>query len=254
MNLFQQFKKSFYSFEEYPVLAKVNGFKVLLYTFLLSLIVFVMIIIPIAAVFNSMGGYSGLIEKYVPEFTMKDGVFHTEKNIDFESKTEGIKILIDNDAEINTDMLKEFPIGILINSEEAIMRSSYMVQTFEFSQYKDEVFTKEHIYDFVPIFRKMTVLFSIIMFIFYFIFDLFQVLMFSFAAFLVNHVIGAKITLTEIIKICVYARTMPLLLKAILALFGIGMPFFIYFAVVLIYIYIALKNCKNKDGCIIAVL
>lgn len=252
MSFYQQFIKSFYKFEEYPLLAKVNSFRTVIYVFILSLLASFLYIVPIVADYYNMGGFTGIIDKYVPEFEIKNGKLIMNADIDYESLTKEMIIIADTNTKVDVSMLEDYMSGILVDDEKMILRSAGYTYSLNFKDVDNT--TKEDIYKMIPVFKQMSIIIIFVFIFFYILSNYIAVLMFNFIAIIINRFIGANVTFSESLKISAYSRTMPFILRIILMFFGIPMDLTVYCFVVCTYIYLGLKNIKNQNGRIIAVL
>ncbi len=77
----------------------------------------------------------------------------------------------------------------------------------------------------------------------------FHILFFSLVSLVTSSIIGAKLNYRQLFNIGIYAITPSVFLGVLLAIFGRPLPFFgiIYSGVYIIYLIMAVTNCKEEQ-------
>lgn len=252
MNILQQIIKSFYSFDEYPMLIKTKGFKVFFYIIILSLISISPIAGDIAKLYHQIGGINGATEKYVPDFEIKDNILITESKINYKSDNKAIAIVLDTQKQYNPKDYKDYLTHIFIGKEKFYVSKNSDTDEFDYTLFNG--LTKEKLESKSFYIKQILGMSCIMMYFMYFWAQFFILLLYTALANIINIFVGAQIKFSESFKLVVYSRTMPLILSTVLLLVNISMPPLVYTGVISAYIYFGLKNIKEQNGIIIAVL
>lgn len=263
MNLLTRFVKSCYAFDEYPKLIKTSFSSTVLYFVLFRLITFLCIAAATLSLFLpayiNMGGLTGMVEKYIPDFTISDGKLDLDAKInETYDDIMQMQIIIDTDKNFEESEIEnsKYPFSILIDSSKIYMKDGENISVVNFSDFETlGITSKDAILESViPVFKIMTIIISVIMLFSHIIFGVFLVLIFTFIAKLINLYLKTSINDAELFKLCFYAVTMPALLSTILSIlnrlifsFNLSMPQVVYIGVYIAYLYFALVSIKNIE-------
>jgi len=252
MNILQQFIKSFYKFDEYPLLIQTKGIKVFFYIVLLIFISISPIVGKMASLYYKLGGISGIIDTYVPEFSISNDVLSTDKKIDFKDEQIGLAIVLDTEKDFKPDDYQKFTSYMLIGKNKTYIKSNLSIKEFDYKSFNN--LSKKDISKFYPMIKQILALTCISLYLFCFISNIVMILLFMIISNIVNIFIGAKLKFSEMFKLVVYSITMPTILRTVLMLIGVNMPRIIFLGTVCAYFYFSLKSVKQNNGIIIAVL
>lgn len=251
MNLAKQFLVSVYSFHEYPRLLYVKGIKVFIYFLLFTLIITVFQFGPMAYSYINAGKAHGIVKNYVPDFKIENGKFQCESVSISDS---GVKIYINTDEEFNIDaMAKGASIYFIADSNNYAFSDGVNVTKGTFSDI--ESFSKD---DLLLITENGALIDTVLIITIIISALISAVFALAILICLISIVNGfttkTPLKFSHKLKLAVYVRTFPVLLKILIAYMGISVGILIYGGVTIAYIYFGLKNIKAGSGTIIASL
>lgn len=254
MSFFKQIINACYAFDKYYLLVKVSLPKVLFYLFVITLVQFIVMLMPIYVEYAEKGGITGIIDKYIPEFEIKDGVFYCEKKINYVDNLADSIIIVDSDKIFDEEVFDGHMLGIAVDKEK-IMSRYFKTSVSYFRHFKTNgVINKNFVYTLLPFIRLAFIVSATIVLIMAYCTTILNSILVAVMAFLINLIISSYIKNVEYFKLAVYVQTMPVILQMSLYFIGVSMPSIVYIAVIGLYIYFALKNIKKQEGMIIAVV
>lgn len=256
MNIFKELVVSMYQFDSYKSFLKNKKLKAFFYGVLILTIYFVLsIAIPFAKFQMATGGIGNIIDNYLPDFAMEHGEMWIEEPFLFEEgdmyveidTTEGVYF---DDVSNMKSFLNQYRQVILIDSEKLIIKDGADIQSMYFSDVSGESFTKADIMEIMPMVN--VIIGGIIVFLFFWFLALFffGVLWLALIGLIIASAVKVRLSFGQIYKLAIYARTLPLLIKGILKLIGIGIPFFwvLNFGISAIYLCFALQKIKDMQS------
>ena len=252
MSFFRQIINACYAFDKYHLLVKISLPKVLFYLFIITVVQLIIMLSPICAEYMEEGGITGIIDKYVPEFEIKDGVFYCDKKINYVDSLADSIIVMDSDKVFDESVFDGHMLGVAIDKEK-IMSRYFKTSVSYFRYFKTGgVIDKSFIYTLLPFIRLAFIVSALIVLVMAYCTTILNSALVAVIAFLINLIISSYIKNVEYFKLAVYVQTMPVILQMSLRFIGVSMPSMVYIAV--IALYFALKNIKKQEGMIIAVV
>ncbi|MBR3008700.1 MAG: DUF1189 family protein [Stomatobaculum sp.] len=235
MSVFQDFLISLRDYRRYPELLKNGKRRVFAFAALLIFLFWVMTVaVPYAVFQMKTGGIEPIIREYVPEFTLSGGKLDVPGGYHFSSRTLYVDVntapghLLDpEDRQIRTRMALSDAV-ILADSEKVIYgagaagtAASSGARIQYFSAFGDMTFTKADLLSEAPRIEYMYRLFGGMLYFFH--------LAMFFAGCLVIAIFGnifsgftrTPVTFGEVYQLSVYTRSLPLLVKGVLAMAGL---------------------------------
>ena len=234
MSVFQDFLISLRDYRRYPELLKNGKRRVFAFASLLIFLFWVMTVaVPYTVFQMKTGGIEPLIREYVPEFTLSGGKLDVPGGYHFSSRSLYVDVntapghLLDpEDRQIRTRMALSDAV-ILADSEKVIYgagaagtAASSGARIQYFSAFGDMTFTKADLLSEAPRIEYMYRLFGGMLYFFH--------LAMFFAGCLVIAIFGnifsgftrTPVTFGEVYQLSVYTRSLPLLVKGVLAMAG----------------------------------
>ena len=255
MSLFEQFKTAVYKFQSYPKLVIQSFGRVICYLMAFTVVISVIGAIPYAVAYRQLGGISGMIQKYVPEFSIEKGKFNCE-SIDYSDELMGVKIFIDNNEDAEKVDVKDSGFYLVADSDKMIVGNGIQESVIEFSQFKDDYIDKSMLVDFFSSRRVRLAIFAILGITTLFSLSFGTVMwlfMLSFIASIINLcIVHARVSYGDIFKLTVYARTFPSIFIMIIGLAGFMYTEIVFLGLFITYIYLGLKNIKKQEAVILA--
>jgi len=252
MNIFKEMVLSVYSFTSYKEFLKNKKFKVFGFGVILMLFYFLIsYLAPFVVSQLGSGNLAKVIEEEVPEFTLSDGTLWVDDVIEYEEGDQ--YIYIDTDpgyvfygAEDMKQYLVDYRQAILMDSEKIIVKNSGEVIELYYED-MDWEFDKDQLIGWVPfIYTFMAFLFAFL-YIWITALFFFGVLFVALLGMIVASCMGMKLTFGQLYLLGIYSRTLPLLIKAVLSIVHITIPYFfiINFGLSLLYMGLAMKKMKE---------
>lgn len=255
MSFFEQFKTAVYKFQSYPKLIMQSFGRVICYLMIFTVVISVIEAIPYAVAYRRLGGISGMIQKYVPEFSIENGKFKCE-SIDYSDELSGIKIFIDDNEDAENVDVRNSGFYLVADSDKMIVGNGIQESIIEFSQFEDEYIDKSMLVSFFSSTRVRLAIFAILGVTTLFSLSFGTVMwlfMLSFAASLINLLfVHARISYGDIFKLTVYARTFPSIFIMVIGLAGFMYAEIVFLGLFITYVYLGLKNIKKQEAVILA--
>lgn len=253
MNIFKEMALSIYSIKSYKEFLKNKKIKV--FGLGLVLMLFYFLIAYAAPFLVSQIGSSNLIkliEEEVPDFELSDGTLWVDDVIEYEINDQYVYIDTDPyyvfyDADEMKQYLVDYRQAILMDSEKIIVKSNGEVLGCYYEDL-DWEFSKEKLMSWVPYMYVIVAL--VYTFVYFWITALFffGVLFVALFGMIIASCMKIKITFGQLYLLGIYSRTLPLLIKAIVSLLPISIPYFtiINFGISLLYVGLAMQKLGEQ--------
>lgn len=255
MSFFEQFKTAVYKFQSYPKLMMLGFGRVICYLLIFTVVISVISALPYAVAYIRLGGISGMIEKYVPEFSIENGKLKCE-TIDFTDELMGVKILIDNNEDAEDVDVRNSGFYLVADSDKMILGNGIQESIIDFSQFEDEYIDKSMLVNFFENTKVRIAIFAILGITTLFSLSFGTIVwlfMLSFAVFVINLCfVHTRIGYGDVFKLTVYARTFPSIFILVMGLVGFMYAEIIFLGLFITYVYLGLKNIKKQEAIILA--
>ncbi len=254
MNIFKELAASIYDLKSYKEFIKNKRSKVFFAGIILMVIYFSLtMIIPFIRFQFKTGGFVKIIEDYIPDFELSGGKLWVEKPIEYEE--DGVYIYIDTDPATSfydVDEIEEYISDyyqvVLMDSEKVIVKNKGEIMGNHFSEL-DMEFSREKLQQWVPRAYLVVIAFMIVAFIFMTGLFFFGVLIVALLGLIASSCMKYRLTFGQLYQIGIYARTLPLLIKALVSFLPFSIPMFgiINFGISVLYIVLAIQKMKESD-------
>ncbi|WP_024347953.1 DUF1189 domain-containing protein [Lacrimispora indolis] len=254
MNIFKELILSLYDFKSFKEFIKNKRSKVFFAGVVLMVIYFSLtMIVPFIRFQFKTGGFVKIIDDYIPDFELKDGTLWVEKPIEYE--TDGTYIYIDTapdtsfyDVDEIGEYISDYYQVVLMDSEKVIVKNKGEIMGRYFSEF-DMDFSRETLQQWVPNAYLIVTAFMVLAFIFMTALFFFGVLAVALIGMIVASCMKYRLTFGQLYQMGVYARTLPLLIKAIMSFLPFSIPMFgiINFGLSVLYIVLAIQKMKESD-------
>lgn len=255
MSFFEQMITAIYRFQSYPRLVMQKMGRTIGYLCIFSLVIAIINTIPFAIGYKELGGISGIIEKYVPDFSIENGKFQCQ-TIDYTDDMMGVKIFIDGNEDVSSIDVSNHAFYLLADSDKMIVGNGIQRQEIDFIQFNDDYINKDQLVSFFNNKKVKVAIFTIfgITALFSFVFStILGVLMLSILAAFINVCfIHGNMKYSELFKLSVYARTFPSIILIIMSFGGFAGSGILYWGLLITYIYLGLRNIKKQEAIILA--
>lgn len=210
-------------------------------------------IVPFIKFQFKTGGFVKIIEDYVPDFELSGGTLWVEKPIEYEK--DGTYIYIDTAPDLSfydVDEIREYISDyyqvVLMDSEKVIVKNKGEIMGKYFSEF-DMDFSRETLLQWVPNAYLVVTAFMVLAFIFMTALFFFGVLVVALIGMIAASCMKYRLTFGQLYQMGVYARTLPLLIKAIMSFLPFSIPMFgiINFGLSVLYIVLAIQKMKESD-------
>lgn len=253
MGFFQKFKNALYNAEAYVVFLKQGLGKGILYIFILSLILGGILSIKIAYDFNKgMNEIIGQSEGNIPSFQIKDGKLIVDASMPITYKAEDMLIIIDTQRDIDEAALEGYKQGIAISATKMYSKKSIgQVETLDFSSCQDLKVTVADIKGFITSIRGIgSAVIIILGILFSFIGKLLSVfIVMGIGGIIVGALVHHKTNYETSCLLGTYALTVPMLLKFIVGIIGVTVPYFfvVYYGIAVVYVGRAIVTIGSQN-------
>lgn len=248
MSIFKQFLISVSQFDKYNELVSLKAGKVVLYEIILFLVTTIISFIPVVFIFISYGGTGGIIDHFIPEFKIENGVLDAETTVIDQG---GALIIIDGNNVRSDFDLQGVENGVIFDREKIIVNSGIKREQMTYNELLGSLgmdkFEKSDIFNYVPQLNIMFLLFLIITFAALVFSEIVGIAIISLIASVINIFLKKGLKYLELIKISVYARSLSAVLSAVLVLFGIGLGLIFVFILNAAYLFFSIKNYHNGN-------
>ncbi len=254
MNIFKELILSIYDFKSFKEFLKNKRSKVFLAGVVLMVIYFSLtMFVPFIRFQFKTGGFEKIIEDYVPDFKLSGGTLWVEKPIEYEEG--GIYIYIDTSPDVSFydvdelgESISDYYQVILMNSEKVIIKDKGEIMERNFSEF-DMDFSRETLLQWVPRAYLIVTAFMVLALILMTALFFFGVLVVALIGMIAASCMKYRLTFGQLYQMGVYARTLPLLIKAIVSFLPFSIPMFgiINFGISVLYIVLAIQKMKESD-------
>lgn len=252
MKFFNEFKNSFYNFPEYRKIIKKSYGRCFLYAVLLSLILSLVITVKTGFVINDVSKeVTNFYNSEVPYFEFHDGELDVDTELPYFVDDNGV-VYIDTREGADQSIASQYDEGLFLFRDKLIQKQSFKTQTIEFSQFASMDFTKDDVDKIYPIISKLKVVAYVFVYIVYFIYSILAFLVLSLIygliGMIINAIMKANLTFTELANVSIYALTVPKVLKIILSIAEIDVPHYriVTFIITVFYLVMVIKQ-KNDE-------
>jgi hypothetical protein len=243
MNFFEKLFSSITAPKMYPRMVREGLGKAFLYLFLFSLIFgTISAVITWYEVNKGVNSFSDLVKADLPEFTLSEGELHVEGDMPIVlEETSSSIIMIDVSGETTPDILDNYESGMLVLKDRMVTKENNIETTeINFSTLTFDL-TKDMVVTWLPLLQWLSVIAAVVVFIFFFIGKMVSALLVSVLGLIFSAIQKAEARFGQLYSIAIYALTLPSILKIISSFVAISFPWYIYYAVVLVYVWFALK-------------
>lgn len=248
------FKQIFYAVskpKKYVELTKISTGRLVGFVFLLVLLTTASSFLIPLVVNEAMGkGFTEVIEDYMPEFELKNGVLDVDGKT--EVKENGTVFVVDTTVDHYTSSdLDQYPSRFtsvtLISKTNLVTRDNGNVQDITFDTFKGLHLTKPILQSFVPVMYGFILFFSMLFYLFMVAWYFLNALMYSWVGMLIQKSVGIKLPFAYLYRIAIYSKVTILLVKTLLGLFGVPIPAKFLVSVAVTILYMTLAIIAHKD-------
>ncbi|MDR1765828.1 MAG: DUF1189 domain-containing protein [Lachnospiraceae bacterium] len=229
MNVFGEMIAAVGRIKAYPGFLRNRKGKVFGYGVLLILVYFLLSsIIPYVGFIASTGGWAKILRENVPAFTLSDGKLWVEEPISGDDGINYIDIDTQNGDFSEADLKEYYRYNsvLLMDADKVVAKGNGQVMTLEWKTIGDVRFDHEALVGFSPYINLAICILGFFWFWWDVAWFFFGVLFLSLFGQIVNSACKSRLTFGQVYLLTLYARTTPLLIKGILGLIGIAVPFY----------------------------
>lgn len=225
--------------------------KALFYLFLLCL--FLGTIIGLKLYYDISKATSYLTESFItgsPNFTLENGKLFFAGAMPFRMETDKeFLLIVDTTGKTNEHTLDKYTRGIFISQDKLVTKKNEIETTsVDLSQLKGIIITKETVAGWLPLLKYIGLFCLAFSFIFYFLGKLCSALVLSVIGLLLGKLIKVNLPYESLLKVSLYALTLPLIFDALIFLTIGQLPFFwvLYYGIATGYIAKALLLVRDS--------
>lgn len=200
--------------------------------YFLALLVLITVIqfgVPVAAYLQSVGGLKELLLEHIPTFSLENGELTVDSVVDWERN--GVHLIIDTSQEAYTqeqavqegsDMDNTMSVVYMISKTNVVCNQ--MLMPMEFSSFGNMTFNNQDLYQAAPFYIGMM---GIIMFLYNLAAYMISALFFAGFGYLMNRALKLNLKFGQIYLIALYAKTVEVLLEAVLQVVGLSILYYV---------------------------
>ena len=185
----------------------------------------------------------------VPEFRLENGKFIFEGEMPYIiSSNNSEAFVIDTTGQVDEGVLKDVASGMLITKDRVyVKRSEIETREFSLSEFKDITVSKADVLEFLPKLSWIVFIFIAFGFIFVLGWKLLNAVILALLGLIANAVFKGRLKFNNLMNISIYALTLPMLIQLAVNLYGYPIPGFgfIYWAISILYVVLAVKSCND---------
>lgn len=224
--------------------------KSMVYLFIFMLIVGSLFMLKTDLIlFNSIIEETDNVKYNFANFEIKDGKFIYYGAMPVVKVEEGFATVIDTTGTTNEEILNKYEGGIFISETKFVVKNATEERKINFSDYKGYNLTKTELLNSIQIYTipVLSVIFILGVIVLYLL-KLLAVFIFSVAPVIMTSRLKLNIDYSNILQVTIYSITLPTIIKCVLFIFNVNIPFFfiLYYLIATYYIVRYLKLYKNE--------
>lgn len=255
-NVFQELARSVWDFKSYGQFVSNTGGKV--FGFSALLLAVYLLVTSITSAFSMLGGVPDIWNEMlseVPDFVLEDG----ELTVDgvYELDTGNSYVYVNTDEVVSDEEIKELfrrkKAVIVLDAERVAVQSSDGERQIV---YYDELcqmlgggrYTKDSLQQFLPYLRSIMAILFLFLFIGRIAAFYLRIVVVSLPVIVIAYLMKMNYAYGSVFKLSVYTRTVPVLLRMLLVVTGLSIPFFWLIDILIsaFYAYMALDAIKRE--------
>ena len=251
MNFFVQMRESVIDFKFYKSIKNNRFSRSFVYLLLIFLIIY--FINGTRTFIVTRIGVNELIinmSSNIPEFRLENGEFSFDGEMPYYiSSSTNEAFVIDTTGQVSESVLKDVSSGMLITKNMLyVKRSEVETREFSLAELKGITLSKSKVLEFLPKLSWIVFIFIAFGFIFVLGWKLLNAVILALLGLIINAVMGGRLKYNNLLNISIYALTLPLLIQLAVNLYGYPIPYFglIYWGISILYVAMAVKNCKDE--------
>lgn len=224
--------------------------KTMVYLFIFMLIIGSLFMLKTDLIFyNTIIEETEIIQNNFANFELKEQKFVYYGAMPVVKVEDNFATVIDTTGATNEDILNKYEGGIFISETKLVVKSATEKRIMDFSDYKEFNFNKSELLNSIQIYTMpvLIVIFIIGVIVLYLL-KLLALFIFSIAPVVMTSRLKLNIDYGKIFQITIYSITLPTIIKCVLFIFNINIPFFfiLYYLIATYYIVRYLKSYKNE--------
>ena len=233
MGIFNDLRIALFDFRGYPKLLEKGKKHAIAFGVLIVTIFWIMVsVVPVVTFFVRTGGFSKIVETYVPEFTLQNGTLQAEQSYHFANgmmyidvNTDPSNVLDPSSQKLRT-ILSLNDTVFVADSKRAIFKvtpidGANRAQMIEFSSLEGMTITKDYLRQLAPVMNVMECIMCVVFFFIhlagYFIYSW----IIAFAGRIFARFFRMNLSIKEVFPLAVYARAFPVLVEGVFFLTGL---------------------------------
>ena len=238
MGVLNDLRIALFDFRSYPKLLKNSKKRVFAFIVLVTGIFWLMTsVVPAAAFFARTGGFTRLVETYVPEFTLKNGTLQVAQPLHYANGVMYVDINSDpanvvdpSDQKLRT-ILSLNDMVIVADSKRAIFKVSPVSGTntgtarmIEFSAFEGMTIDKNYLRQLAPLMNTMECVMCVLFFFVHLAGFFIHTWLITFAGRLFARISRLDLSRGAVFQLAVYTRAFPLFTEGVFYLIGLMFP------------------------------
>ena len=238
MGIFNDLRIALFDFRGYPKLLEKGKKHAIAFGVLIVTIFWIMVsVVPVVTFFVRTGGFSKIVETYVPEFTLQNGTLQAEQSYHFANgmmyidvNTDPSNVLDPSSQKLRT-ILSLNDMVIVADSKRAIFKVSPISGTntgtarmIEFSAFEGMTIDKNYLRQMAPLMNTMECAMCVLFFFVHLAGFFIHAWLISFAGRIFARISRLNLSRGAIFQLSVYTRAFPLFTEGVFYLLGLMFP------------------------------
>ncbi|MDF0728226.1 DUF1189 domain-containing protein [Cytobacillus sp. S13-E01] len=248
MSFFNKLMYSMVKFDKYPDMVKQGIGKAFLYLFLFTLLFGTLNSIIIGYQINrDIGKFVTEVSGNIPEFTFSGGLLDVKEPMPIVyDNIDGSTLIIDTDGQTTPGVLDQYESATLILEDRVITKENgFSSEEYSFSDFTGITFDQDDVINKLPLLKWFSAIAAFFVWIGFFIGKLFSALLLSLLGLIIAAIRKTKLSFGRLYSLSIYALTIPILLDILLQIFQTDLHNLIYYAIALVYMWIAMGHFKE---------
>lgn len=179
-----------------------------------------------------------------PDFTFNNGELSVDAKMPIVTKSDNSIIIVDTSDQPDESLLNGYEKGVMFERDRMInKRNRYTRQELLFSELKDWSFTKRDVLYLIPWIDAVLAIIAVFVIMGFIIAKICSAFFLSLVGLMMNAAYKTRLPYSNLLALCIYALTFPMILLTVKLFVPDGIPFFalFYFALAIVYVWIGIR-------------
>ncbi|MCA1032443.1 DUF1189 domain-containing protein [Bacillus timonensis] len=186
-------------------------------------------------------------EQGMPNFTFENGKLDVDIEEPIVTENEGYIFILDDTGTYDQSDLEEYNEGALLLADRIIFKDGYETTEIHFKDFKDISFDQDTIKSLMPYLHWISIIVGVFLLFWFFISKMAAALFYGVISLIIAAIQKQSFTFGKLYSASIYAITLPTILTIVGNAISYSIPWFLTFAVTIIFLWIGLKNMPPAE-------